>query len=501
MAEVLDGEVERVVEEERIATHVEVGATAESAPRVEGPQVEVAAPRVGHAPDRGVAHAQIGLVVGRGGDVAAHHHLEVGPCGEPRGEGVASGHGVVARPGEVHREIAARQHAEEVLLQLVVAHLPLHAAGAAVGLHEVADVGALRARQPLEGVVVEDQGRTLGAECRAALREPCRVAPLGHGSQQTGHLLHGVGVAHVHDGRGIVEIEHAHGHGAADHDAAVGGQVVVRVVHGQHESLVHEVVVLAGRGIALGAHRTHDQVGRKLRVERLPGEIIVDAAVVEQHRIDLHGFEHQRNRHRRAHRLRKVAVAQDHAPAGVHVARHAEERHHQVVETPPGSGRGGGEELHQGHIHGRGGEQVRGEHEALAGLRVAEIQPQPEERRHTPRLAVIGHAVGVDVARDPFAHDARLDDGPHLGGRIPRGVHGGDDRPHGGSGRAIDGDSVLFERFEHSDVVEALGAAAAHDHTHALRRRRTGGQHSPKDKSEGSSQHFSVFFITLHFRC
>ena len=465
VAEVADREVVGIVEENRLPG-VEIRAAADRTPRVDGPQIEVGPQLLRHAADPMVVDADVSLVESRRGDVSADGDLEIGPRLEPGFERIALPERIVTHDWEIHREIAARKHLEEIVFQLLEAHRPLDARRAAVHLHEIADILPLGAFQPFELVVVEDQRRTLRAESLAAPGVIGRIAPLPDLFEQLRHRRHSVLVTGVHDRFGLVEVEHVDIHGAADRDAAPLGQRVVGVVHGQHESLVHDVALLAGRGVALGADRPDDHVGPEIPVEGLPGEIVVDAAVVEQHRIDLHGFEYQRNGHRRTDCFAQVAAAHHHRSAVVHVAGHAEEGDHQAVEITVRRGRRRSEQLREGHVDLRRGDQVPGCPQPLSGG-AFNVDAHAQEAGIAPQLPVVGHvAVGVDAPRHPLADHAGVDDLPHFGRGISCGVHRGDDRAHRGSGHIVDRHAVLFERFQNADMVKPLCAAAAHHDAH-----------------------------------
>ena len=408
-------------------------------------------------------------------------------------EGVAPLHRIVAHVGESHRELAPGQHLEEVVAQLGEPHRPLAARRAAVHLHEVADIGPLGPRQPLEPVIVEDQRGTLPAEGGAARGVIGLAATCGDLPQDFGHGGHGVLVTRVHDGLGPVEVEHPGIHGPADRDAAPFGQRVVGLLHGQHESLVHDVAVAAGRGVARGADRSHDEIGTERRVERLPREVVVDAAVVEQHRIRLHGLEHQGNGHRGAHRLAQLAPPQHHRTAVVHVAGHAEEGDHQAVEIAVGGGRRRSEQLGERHVDLRGGDEVR-RHTEPFPRRAFDVDAQAQERGVAPHLPVVVEvAVGVDAPRNPLPDHARADDRTHLRRGVARRIHGRDDRAHRRPGHAVDRHAALLERLQHADMVEPLRPAAAHHDPDALPRRGQRPGEQKQDKSDRFTQHISIF--------
>ena len=481
VAEIPDREIVGIVEEYRLP-RVEIRPAPDRSPGVDRPQVEVCAQLLRDAADVLVIDADIGLVEGRRGDVSPKDDLEIGPRAELGLERITFPDGVVAHGGEVHREIAAGKHLEEIVFQLLEAHRPLNARRAAVHLHEIADILPLGALQPFEFVVVEDQRRTLGAERLATPGVVGRVAAFGDFLQQLRHGCHGVLITCVHNRLGLVEIEHVDPHGAADRDAALLGQRVVGIVHGQHESLVHDVALLAGRGVALGADRTDDQIGPEIFVEGFPREVVVDAAVVEQHRIFHHRLEHQRNGHRRADRLAQIPLAQDHRPAVVQVAGHAEERNHQAVEITVRSGRRRSEQLREGHVDLRRGDQVPGYAQPLPGGTL-DVDAQAQKRGIAPHLPVIGHVfVGVDAPRDPLLDHPRVDDRTHFGRGISCGVHRGDDRTHRGPGHIVDRHAVLFERFQNADMVKPLRTAAAHHDPDLLGRGGERGQQARQDK-------------------
>lgn len=254
---------------------------------------------------------------------------------------------------------------------------------------------------------------------------------------------------------------------------------------------------LGGR-VAGRADRADDQVGGELLVEGPPRKVVVDTAVVEQHRIDTHWLEYQRYGHRRTHGLAQFAAPQHHRTAVVHVAGHAEKRYHQAVEITFRSSRRRSEEFGQRQVDLRRGDQVFGNLETLSG-RAFDIDQQTQERGVVAHLPVVVHIlVGVDTSRNPLLDHARTDDGPHLGRGVARGIHRRNDRPHRGAGHTVDRHAVLLERLQHADVVESLRAAAAHHHTHPLGRRREHPGKQQQDKYEGFTQHISIFFITLH---
>ena len=460
--EVAHREIIGVVEEHRLP-HVEIRTSADRAPRIDRPQIEIGAQLLAHAADRLVVDADIGLVEGRGGDVAADGQFEVWLGVELRGERIAPPERVVAHMREIHREIAAGEHRIQVVAQLFESHRALASGRAPVHLHEVADVRLRRFGQPLQLIVAEPQRRPFGTELLASLGVTFGRPAFGNAFQYLRHGRRRIGIAGVHDRHGAVEIEHVDIHGAAHRHAAPFGQVVVGVVHRQHESLIEDAAVFARRGVSRGADTAHDQIGAESHVEGPPRKVIVDATVVEQHRILLHRFENQRNGHRRTHRFAQVAVAHHHGFAGVHVARNAQERHHQAVEIALGGCRRRREKLRQRHVDRRRGEQVR-HPEPLAGA--SHVHTHAQKRRIVPDLPVIGSIAGVDAPRNPVLDHARRNDLAHLGGRIARGVHRGDDRTHRGSGHVVDRHAVLFERFQNADMVKPLCAAAAHHDAH-----------------------------------
>ena len=481
VAEIPDREIVGVIEEYRLP-RVEIRPASDRSPRVDGSQVEVCAQLLRDAADGLVIDADIGLVEGRRGDVSPEGDLEIGARPELGLERITFPDGVVAHGGEVHREIAAGKHLEDVVPQFGEAHRPLDARRTAVDLHEIADILPLGALQPFEFVIVEDQRRTFGTERLAASGVVGRVAAFGDLLQQLRHGRHGILVTHIHDGAGLVEVEHVDPHGAADRDAALLGQRVVGIVHGQHEGLVHDVAVLAGRGVAFGADRADDQIGPEIGVKGFPRKVVVDTAVVQQHRVLHHRLEHQRNGHRRADSLAQIPLAHHHRSAVVQVAGHAEEGNHQAVEIAVRGGRRRGEQLREGHVDLCRGDQVPGHAQPFPGGAL-DIDAQAQKRGIAPHLPVIGHVfVGVDAPRDPLLDHTRVDDRTHLGRGISSGVHRGDDRTHRGSGHIVDRHAVLFERLQDADVVKPLRAAAAHHDPYLLGRGRERRQQQHPDK-------------------
>ena len=314
-----------------------------------------------------------------------------------------------------------------------------------------------------------------------------------HLCEQLRHLRHGVGIARIHDLLGAVEVEHPGIDRPADRQAPLPGQRIVRIEHRQHEGLVEDAGALARRDVAGRADRADDQVGGELLVEGPPRKVVVDTAVVEQHRIDTHWLEYQRNGHRRTHGLAQFAAPQHRRTAVVHVAGHAEKRYHQAVEITFRSSRRRSEKFGQRQVDLRRGDQVFGNLETLSG-RAFDIDQQTQERGVVAHLPVIVHIlVGVDTSRNPLLDHARTDDGPHLGRGVARGIHRRNDRPHRGAGHTVDRHTVLLERLQHADVVESLRAAAAHHHTHPLGCRREHPGKQQQDKYEGFTQHISIF--------
>lgn len=492
VAEVVHREVVGVVEEKGIH-EVEIRTTSDGSPGVDGPEVELRHELLPDAAHPLAVDADVGLVEGRRGDVSAEGDLEVGTRVEAGAEGVSPLDGVVAHMGELHGEFAAGEHLEEVVAQFVEAHRALPPGGAAVHLHEVADVGTLLAVEAFEAIVVENQRRAVAAEGGAACGVVDRALPAADSAEDLRHGGHGILITLVHDRLGAVEIEHAGLHGPADRHAAPLGKVVVRILHGEHEGLVHDAALLGGRGVSRRADRPHEEVGAEGFVEGLPGEVVVDASVVEKHRVQLHGLECQRYGHRRADRLAQLAAAQHHGPAVVHVARHAEEGDHQAVEVAVAGRRGRGEELGEGQVDLRRGDEVRGDLDAFSGD-LRDVDAQAQERGVAADLAVVVEVfVGVDASRYPLPDHARADDLAHLRGGVSRGVHGCDDRPHGGSGDVVDGHAARLEGFEHADMVEPLRAAAAHHDTHRLPFGRRHPAPQQQDKSEHFTHHIQFF--------
>ena len=462
VAEIPHGEIIGVVQEDRLP-RIEIRAPADRTPRIDRPEVEVGAQLLPHASDRLVIDADVGLVEGRRGDIAADRDLEIGFGMELRPERIAFLHSVVCHMREIHREIAVRKHRIEVVAQFGEAHRALAPGGTAVYLHEVADIGLGSRGEPFEFIVVEDQRRAFGAELFAPLGIALGRPAFGNPLQNLRHDSHRIRIPGVHHGHRTVEVEHVDIHRTAYRDTASLGQVIVRIVHRQHESLVEDVDVLARRSVARRADAAHDQVGTEPHVERPPREVVVNTAVVQQHRIDFHRFEHQRDGHRRAHGFAQVAVAHHHRFAGVHIARHAEERHHQTVEVAACGRRGRREQLRKRHLDRRRRNQVR---HAEAFARASQVQAHADKRRVMADLPVVGGIAGVDTPRHPLLDHARSDDLAHLGRGVARGIHGRDDRAHRGARHVIDRHAVLLEGFEHAYMVESLCAAAAHHDAH-----------------------------------
>ncbi len=333
-------------------------------------------------------------------------------------------------------------------------------------MHEVADVGDLGVGQPLQFVVIEDQRRASLAERFAPRRIFFGRAAFGELSDDLRHDRFRVGVAHVHDGFRLVEVQHTRLHAAADRRAPPFGQCVVGILHGQHEGLIQQVAVFARRRVAARADRADDECGPEFFVERPPREVVVDAAVVQQHRVFLHRFEYQRYGHRRAYRFSQVAAAQHGRPAAVHVAGHAQKGHHQPVEVASGRCRRRSEQLGESHVDLRRGDQAGRYAEFAFG--VAQVETEAYHPGGAAHLAVVGHvARGVYAPRHPLLDHARGDDRPHLGRRVARRIHRRHDRPHRCARHAVDRHPLFFQRLQHADVVEAFGSAAAHYHAYA----------------------------------
>ena len=186
--------------------------------------------------------------------------------------------------------------------------------------------------------------------------------------------------------------------------------------------------------------------------------------------------------------------------AGVHIARHAEERHHQAVEVPPGSCRGRAEQVGEGQVDLIRGDQVRRQAEtARVGVvrAVLHVEADREEDRGAGIAAVVGQVAGVDAPRNPLFDHTRSDDPAHLFGGVSCGVHARDDRTHRGSRHVVDRNAALFECLQYADMVKSFGSAAAHDHPDALGRCRKGEKHSRREKREEFPLHILIFLLTL----
>lgn len=135
--------------------------------------------------------------------------------------------------------------------------------------------------ESFELVVVEDDRGTLFAESRPLGADlfgrdgAVDFLPQGRNPGQC------VAVARFDDRVGAVEIEHADIDGPVDHQAASFGHVVVGLVHGQREGLIDERTVLRDVVVSRRAFAADQEIGMELLVEGFPGEVVVDAAVVE----------------------------------------------------------------------------------------------------------------------------------------------------------------------------------------------------------------------------
>ena len=209
-----------------------------------------------------------------------------------------------------------------------------------------------------------------------------------------------------------------------------------------------------------------DHVGAHLAAMSI-GRLLVSPPVDEEHVADLGGSDHARHRHARAHHARKVAVAENHRPAGHKIGRDCAKRDRQIVEAAIAP-RPRELPQHRLELH-PGDNALLQEHFAIADadLRSHEIQLVlflAAHRELAARRLVLEEELGGDGRDHLF----------HLGGRDAGRVGGAHERAHAGAGDAIDRDPVFLEHLEHADVRGATSPAAGeHDaDSRALRRRR-----------------------------
>ena len=451
---------------------------------------------VGRMADAVVFEPDVGLVEGRRRDVTADQDFVVGLGRQPEIDAVIARLRIVAHIGVFGGEIAVGQHREVFVLHPLERKDLRFAVVLVVELHVVAHVGRLGGIQPLDRVAVEKQLGAAFAEGGAAAQ---RLAPrhaARNGAFERVHQRHRIVITRLDNGVGLRKVEHRNVDRPLDKRAAAGRHVVIGLLHGEHPHLVHDAFGV-GFGVARRTFAADQVVGTEGFVEGFPRKIVVDTAVVEQHRILLDRVERQRNGHRSTHRFAQVARFEHIGFARHQVAGHAPERHHEPVEIAAGGRRSRRQQFGERQIDLRRRNEMARQHQPrlvlgiAALLLVAQIEPQRKHRGLILHLAVIGGVTRIDAARNPLPNLPRIDDRAHLLRRIARRVERRDDRTHGGSGDVIDRNLVLFERLDHPDMVESLRPSAAQHEPDALGRRPRGKEECNDDKSERFAQHIS----------
>ena len=288
--------------------------------------------------DAVVFEPDVGLVEGRRRDVTADQDFVVGLGRQPEIDAVIARLRIVAHVGVFGGEIAVGQHREVFVLHPLERKDLRFAVVLVVELHVVAHVGRLGGIQPLDRVAVEKQLGAAFAEGGAAAQ---RLAPrhaARNGAFERVHQRHRIVITRLDNGVGLRKVEHRNVDRPLDKRAAAGRHVVIGLLHGEHPHLVHDAFGV-GFGVARRAFAADQVVGTEGFVEGFPRKIVVDTAVVEQHRILLDRVERQRNGHRSTHRFAQVARFEHIGFARHQVAGHAPERHHEPVEIAAGGRR------------------------------------------------------------------------------------------------------------------------------------------------------------------
>ena len=130
-------------------------------------------------------------------------------------------------------------------------------------------------------------------------------------------------------------------------------------------------------------------------------------------------------------------------------------------------------------------------------LGIAEIDPQRNHRGIGTALFEIIDIFVLDLAGHPVFNLVRFENFRHLLRSITDSVQTRDNRTHRGTRHVIDRNAVLFQRFDHADVVESFGAPAAQHESHTLGRRQRGREQQDQRNYASEVGHLQNKFLTL----